>query len=204
MRFNLALFTLLFFATLSHSAIIDRVAAIVNDDVITESEVGAIEKLGLNISGLPKAENTLKDRVNHHLVIQQIQRQPPPTVTSEMIRNTVDSFTREHGGNEELLVFLNSIGMNYEDFENEVREQLRIREFINLRFRPFVNVRIEEAEKYYNEVYKLQLEHEGKPVPSFGESFEIIQSNLAASRVVERTKEWLDQLEREASIYIKE
>jgi hypothetical protein len=102
------------------------------------------------------------------------------------------------------LLFLNSIGMNYEDFENEVRGQLSIREFINLRFRPFVNVKIEEAEKYYNEVYKPELEREGKPVPSFGESFEAIQSDLAASRVIERTKEWLDQMKEDSSVYIKE
>jgi parvulin-like peptidyl-prolyl isomerase len=207
MRFNLALFTLtliLLFPFLTHSTIIDRIAAIVNDDVITESEVTAIQQLGLDISGLPKAENTLTGRIHQHLVLQQIQRQPPPTVTPEMIRDIVDSFTREHGGNEELLVFLNSIGMNYEDFENEVRKQLSIREFINLRFRPFVNVQIEEAEKYYNEVYKPELESEGKTAPSFAESFETIQSNLAASRVLERTKEWLDQLKKDASVYVKD
>src|ERR1700752_3838733 len=159
MRFNLALFTLtliILFPFLTHSAIIDRIAAIVNDDVITESEVTSMQQLGLDITGLPKAENTLMGRIQHHLVLQQIQRQPPPTVTPEMIRDTVESFTREHGGNEELLVFLNSIGMNYEDFDNELREQLSIREFINLRFRPFVNVKIEEAEDYYNNVYKLE------------------------------------------------
>src|SRR6185295_14635893 len=110
----------------------------------------------------------------------------------------------DHGGNEEFLVFLKSIGMNYEDFENEVQEQLKIREFINLRFRPFVNVKIEEAEDYYNNVYKLEYEAEGKPAPSFAESFETIQSVLAASRVRERTNEWLDQLKKDASIYIKE
>ena len=207
MRFNIALITttlILLFPFALHCEIIDKIAAIVNDDVITQSEVSAMEKLGLNVSGLPKTETTLMDRINHHLVIQQIQRQPPPTVTPEMIRDTVESFTKEHGENEELLVFLNSIGMNYEDFENEVREELSIREFINLRFRPFVSVKIEEAEDYYNNVYKPELESESQPVPSFAESFETIQSTLAAARVLERTKEWLDQLKKEASVYIKE
>lgn len=207
MRFNLALITItliLLFPFVIHSDIIDRIAAIVNDDVITQSEVSAIEKLQLNVSGLPKAENALMDRINHHLLIQQIHRQPPPTVTPEMISGSIDSFTKEHGGDEELLIFLNSIGMNYEDFENELREQLSIREFINLRFRPFVNIKIEEAEDYYNNVYKPEYEAEGKSAPSFAESFETIQSVLASSRVLERTKEWLDQLKKEASIYIKE
>jgi parvulin-like peptidyl-prolyl isomerase len=207
MRFNITLIIItliLVFPFAVHSEIIDRIAAIANDDVITQSEVSAMEKLQLNVSGLPKAETPLVDRINHHLVIQQIHRQPPPTVTPEMIRDTVESFTRDHGGNEELLVFLNSIGMNYEDFENELREQLSIREFINLRFRPFVNVKIEEAEDYYNNVYKPEYEAEGKSAPAFAESFETIQSVLAASRVLERTKEWLDQLKKEASVYVKE
>jgi peptidyl-prolyl cis-trans isomerase SurA len=207
MRFNfasIAIIIILLFPIVSHAEIIDRIAAIVNDDVITQSEVSAMSKLEVDVSGLPKAETTLIDRINHHLVIQQIRRQPPPTVTPEMVKDTLESVTKEHGGNEEFLVFLNSIGMNYEDFVNEIQEQLRIREFINLRFRPFVNVKIEEAEDYYNNVYKPEFEAEGKSAPSFAESFETIQSVLASSRVRERTTEWLDQLKQEASVYIKD
>jgi hypothetical protein len=198
-----ALALILTIPPLSSAVILDQIAAIVNDNIITYSEVSATEKLGLNVSGLPPESSTLEGRINHHLVIEQIERQPPPTVSNEMVQEVVDSFTREQGGPEEFLLFLNSIGMNYEDFDREVREQLSIREFINLRFRPFVSVRIEDAEAYYNEVLKPELQQKGEEVPPFAESFELIQSRLAESRVQERTKEWLQEIKEEASIYIK-
>jgi hypothetical protein len=191
-------------STNTEAVIIDRIAAIVNDHVISQSEVEAYKKLGLEISGLPEQEVPLQERINHHLVLAQIKRQPPISISEERIRETVESFTKEHGGNEEFLVFLNSVGMNFEEFYNEVREQLMIHEFINIRFRPFVNVQIEEAEKYYNETYKPALEQKGKPVPSFEESFDKIQAELARSRVKQRTLDWLAEIRRESSVYIKE
>jgi hypothetical protein len=187
----------------SFGVILDQISAIVNEQIITLSEVNAIQKLGLNVSGLPPASSPIEERINHHLVIQQIERQPPPSVSREMVQEVVESFTRQHGGPEELLLFLNSIGMNYEDFDREVREQLTIREFINIRFRPFVNVTIEDAEEYYNKTLKPELESKSEQVPAFAEAFELIQSRLAESRVRVRTEEWLLELKKEASIYVK-
>lgn len=188
----------------AQSTIIDRIAAIVNEHVITQSEVNAIQQLGLHASGLPDTGNPLQNRINHHLVLQQIERQPPLAIPEEIIQGTVESFTKEHGGNEEFLLFLNSVGMNYEDFYSELNEQLSIREFITIRFRPFVNVQIEEAETYYNDVYRPSLEKEGKEAPSFAESFDEIQALLAESRVRKRTEEWLAELRQESSVYVKE
>ncbi|HSE40526.1 MAG TPA: hypothetical protein VLH08_07135, partial [Acidobacteriota bacterium] len=195
-KITFAAFVLMILPVSAFAVVLDQIAAIVNDQVVTLSEVHASEKLGLNVSGLPKAPSPIEERINHHLVMRQIERQPPPTVTREMVQEIVDSFTREHGGPEELLLFLNSIGMNYEDFDREVHEQLSIREFINLRFRPFVNVKIEDAEAYYNDVLKPELEKKGEPVPSFEEAFELIQTRLAESRVKERTTDWLQQLKK--------
>ncbi len=206
MLFKIAISTfalVLMLPVCSFAVILDQISAIVNEQIITLSEVNAMQQLGLNVSGLPPAPSPIEERINHHLVIQQIERQPPPTVSREMVQEVVDSFSRQHGGPEEFLLFLNSIGMNYEDFDREVREQLSIREFINLRFRPFVNVKIEDAEEYFNKILKPELEAKGENVPSFAEAFELVQSRLAESRVRERTLEWLQQLKKEASIYVK-
>lgn len=186
------------------AVVIDKIRAIVNDDVITDSEVYAIEHLELDLSGLPARENVLQRRIDHKLVLQQIQRQPPLDLPEDEFHSTLDAFAARHGGMEEVLVFLNKVGMNYADFEQELRNQFMIRSFIRLRFRPFVNIRLEEAEKYYNEVYKPKLQEEGKEVPDFEESLEEMQTEMVESGVQERTKEWLDSLRRSATITIKE
>jgi len=183
---------------------IDRIAAIVNSEVITYSEVTAMKQLGLDVSDLPEKENILQRRVDEHLVLQQVAKQPPVSLSAEDVQSLLDSFASRHGGREELLLFLNSIGMSYADLEQEARDQLTIRNFLRARFRPFINIPLEQAEKYYTEIYKPALEQAGKPVPSFAESFDQIQGDLAQSQVLERTREWLVELRRSASITVKE
>jgi parvulin-like peptidyl-prolyl isomerase len=206
MHFKTAAAALLLLAAIhaANAAVIDRLAVIVNDDVVTGSELDSIRQLQLHVSGLPAEETVLQERIDHHLVLQQIEKQPPLAFSAERYQEIIDSFVRKHGGaEEEFLVFLNSIGMNYQDFEKELREQLNIAAFIALRFRPFVNVSIEDAEKYYNEIYKPRLEKEGQKAPSFALSFDAIQQEIVDAQVAERTRQWLQELRKSSAITIK-
>lgn len=206
MHFKLALLLLLaFLLPLSVDAvIIDKIAAIVDDDVITHSEVYASERLNLDFSGLPKEESALEDRINFHLVLQQLQNQPPVTITQDEMDKAIQPFVESNGGIEKFTEFLSSIGMNYEDFKTEVRNQISIRKFIADRFRPFVNITLSDAQKYYNEVYVPIFEILGKQPPTFPESFEEIQVQMVESQVQDRIKEWLKEMRQKANITIKD
>ena len=202
---NLLLLFLFLFSPCSLTAvIIDGIAAIVNDDVITHSELYAMEKLELHLSGLPEEENLLQQRINHHLVLQQMVKQPPIALTEEESQTAVESYSGRHGGPERFQQFLSSIGMNYADFQQEVRDELSVRKFITERFRPFVGITIEDAEKYYNNVYKPEREKLGKEVTPFAESFNEIQTLMVESQVQVRIKDWLQEIRRSATINIKE
>ena len=190
--------------SVGQAVIIDKIAAIVNDDVITQSEVNATAQLNLQLSGLPAADSVLQNRINHSLVLQQLQKQPPLLLTDEEVQQEIQAYAQRHGGMDQLSKFLSSIGMNYSDFEKEVREQLSIRHFIADRFRPFVNITLEEAEKYYEEVYKPRLQVLGQEVPPFPETFNDIQNLLVEARMQDRIKEWLTGLRQSATINIKD
>lgn len=185
------------------AVMIDRIVAIVNDDVITQSEIDSVQKLGLHVSGLSADKDMLEQRIDHRLVLQQIAKQPPLNVSDDQYKEAIDSFTKKYGGTEEFLSFLNSIGMNYQDFEKELREQLRISAFIALRFRPFVSVSIEDAQNYYDESYKPRFERAGMQAPSFALSFDQIQKEIVDSQVKERTEKWLVELRQSANINVK-
>ncbi len=203
-KFLLLIFVLSIASSSARAAIIDRIAAIVNDDIITQSELYAVQQLGLWISGLPKEDSVLQRRINERLVLQQLTRQPPVSISDEDVQAVLTSLAREHHGREDLLLFLNSIGMSYADLEKEVRNQLTIKAFLRGRFRPFVTIPLEDAEKYYNMVYKPSLELQGKEVPPFAESFEHIQDLLTESQVQEKTVQWLVDLRKAANISVKE
>lgn len=199
----LILLALVFGANNTAGVMIDRIVAIVNDDVITQSELDSFRQLGLHVSGLSTDKEILDQRIDHHLMLQQIAKQPPLSITEERFQEVVDSFIKKYGNMEEFLSYLNSIGMNYQDFEKELREQLRISAFIALRFRPFVNVSIEEAQTYYDEVYKRRFELAGMQAPSFALSFDQIQQEIVDSQVKDRTEKWLTELRQSSNITIK-
>jgi parvulin-like peptidyl-prolyl isomerase len=188
----------------THAVVIDKIAAIVNDSVITQSEVYASQQLNLKLSGLPEQASTLQDRINFHLVLQQLRNQPPVPVTEEEFQKATQPFIESMGGIDQFREFLGSIGMNYSDFETEARNQLSIRRFIADRFRPFVNVTLADAQKYYDEVYVPIFEVLGKQPPTFPESFDEIQIDLVESQVQDRVKDWLGEIRHSANITVKD
>jgi parvulin-like peptidyl-prolyl isomerase len=185
------------------AVVIDGIAAIVNEDVITISELSAMQSLNLELSGLPSEGSILQDRINHHLVLQQMAKQPPVALTQAEVQAALKAYEEQRGGTEKLMEYLNNIGMNYSDLEREIREQLSIHRYITERFRPFVAITIEEAEKYYNEVYKPWLEDLRREVPSFEESFNEVQAMMVESQVQDKLKEWLAEIRATATINIK-
>jgi len=186
------------------AVIIDRVLAIVNEEVVTQSEVYSIQSLNLDISGLPARDKVLQRRVDHRLVLQQIKNQPPVEITEDDVKQALAQYSAKFETQEALMSFLNSVGMNYPDLEKEIREQISIRKFIGLRFRPFVNITIEEAEKYYNEVHKPLGQEMGQPVSSFEESFPEIQTLLVETKVEDKVKDWLEELRSQSEVFFKE
>lgn len=213
MRFNMmlqnhkrriwVLIVLLGMSPVANAVVLDRIAAIVNDDVVTQSEVASFGELNIHLSGLPY-NDPLQNRIDHHLVLQQLKHQPPVQVDEQDIEEAVQAFTQQHGGAEKTEAFLNSVGMSDDDLKNEIREQISIRQFISFRFRPFVNITLEQAEKYYEETYRKKFEAEGKEAPSLADSFDVIQNELLQSQVQQRVQDWLKELRATANINVKE
>src|SRR5262245_2734502 len=186
------------------AVVIDKSAAIVNDSVITQSEVFASSQLNLKVSGLPEETTPLQNRIDFHLVLQQLKNQPPVVITDEEFQEATQPFIESLGGMDKFREFLGSIGMNYSDFETEARNQLSVRRFIADRFRPFVNVTLSDAQKYYDEVYFPIFEVLGKQPPTFPESFDEIQIDLVESQVQDRVKDWLAEIRHSANITVKD
>jgi parvulin-like peptidyl-prolyl isomerase len=188
----------------AHAVIIDKIAAIVNDSVITQSEVFASAQLNLKLSGLPEETSPLQNRINFHLVLQQLKSQPPAPISDEEFQEATEPFIESMGGISKFQEFLGSIGINFSDFEEEARNQLSIRRYIADRFRPFVNVTLADAQKYYDEVYVPIFEILGKQPPTFPESFDEIQIDLVESQVQDRVKDWLVEIRHAANITVKD
>lgn len=158
---------------------IDSIAAIVNDGVVLRSEVET--QLGMIIATLEKQGgqippvNTIREEVLERLIVQRLQLQRADRygirVSDEALNAAIANVAKNNDVSfEEFPKILDKEGINYNDYRNELRqqitiEQLRQREVISRiavsesEFIKEASIRLdppEDSEKFENEKNKFE------------------------------------------------
>lgn len=150
---------------LSRAATIDRVVAIVNDEVITQTEMEQEGRRTFNAisKNAPAAELTtklaearkkvLKTMIDDRLIGQkakELKFDTPPAEVEDTITNMAaeNKLTRE-----KLLEELAAEGISEADYRNRLSEQITRSKLINFQIRSKIVISEERARKYYQEVY---------------------------------------------------
>ena len=127
---------------------IERIAAVVNDDVISMSDVVARLSLSLLSAGLPPTEENqrrLMPQVLRSLVDETLQRQETDrlniTVSDEAIDDAIATIARNNGiPQEQLLGLLQQAGVPFSTLEAQIRTTLAWRQLIERRLTPQVEI----------------------------------------------------------------
>jgi len=192
---------LLFAATTSWGEIVDRVIAVVNDDVITQYELDSTVELVLKrheqsirpedrerITG--EARKALLDRMIDDLLLRQEARRLGITIRDEELNATIqESLSQRNLSIDRLQEALIKDGTNYEKYREATRSEMIKTRILQREIRPRVTVTNEEIGAFYQEHRD---EYEGKlrvrllmialPVPaSDGEAEKQLQRGKAES-----------------------
>jgi len=195
----------IFFPCFGQGEVVDRIVAVVNEEVITLTDIQIIQRFGLyedleESPDVDKQTQILQRLIDQKLVVQ---------LASE--RLTVDE--------EELEAFLSDIvqrtdpelagkvllqfGLDWDDLKSYIREKLLFQKIISQRFSFGVIVSIEEIEEYYEQVYvPAQRSKDITPLPMI-EVLDEIEGELQRLKVENQVQEWIANLKREADIQIK-
>lgn len=140
--------------------VIDRVVAIINDSIITLSELNAATALksdglkGEKSNGRALEEirsATLKDLIEQKLVKQTADK-AGIDVSDREVENAVEEVRSQNNLSEDqLMVALAGSGLTYREYKEQLREQIRQVKFINMEFRSKISVQDEEIEDYYRQ-----------------------------------------------------
>lgn len=186
--------------------IIDRVAVTIELQVITESEIMRQIRVTAFLNGEKpdySAEN--KRRTADRLVEQSLIRREIETIhyASANKDNSTgyDEFRKtrypQQGAYE---TALKQAGVTDDEVREALQWQAMFLEFIDVRFRPGVQVPDAEVRDYYDREFAPKAKESGQPVPSFGESREAITNILAAQRVDSALDRWLGQTRTQTRI----
>lgn len=195
----------LLFSLFAAAEIVDMIAATVNDEVITLTDIKIVEVFGIsdNIEGVPEQERQrliLDGLIDQKLVIQLASQ--GVSVDEDQIESALSVIIQSIDpdlAERELIQF----GLDWDDLKVYLRDKLLYQKILSDRFDLGVIVSIEEIERYYEQVYiPAQKEQGTEPQPMI-EVLDQIERAIKREKLRGQIEEWLNNLRREANIQLK-
>lgn len=145
----------------SSAEVVDRIVAIINDSIITMSELNAataiaLDKLSLEEKTDSKKTVELKSRILDSLIEQKLIKQASDKAGIEIsereVDNAVEDVKKQNDMTQDaLLLALAQNGLTYREYREQLKEQIRQVKFINKEFRSKIGIQSEEIEDYYKQ-----------------------------------------------------
>jgi len=188
----------------SHSEIIDRIVAVINEEVITLTDVRIAEAFGLYAEEIEEEGGDPRSQILERLIDQKVVVQ----LSSEDVLikyEELDEFLMritQRLGADEVERRLMQFSLVREDLRDFVREIIRYRTFISQIFSRVNPVSLKEIENYYQEIYvPEQKEKKVEPQPMM-EILDEIESRVKQEKTRAQIKDWIKNLRDKSDIQI--
>jgi hypothetical protein len=182
---------------------IDGIAARIEDNILTESEVrelGAFQEL---VDGRAKPRPELIRELADQWIVRgeaNAARYPPPS--PEDVDSAYAKLVKQFPSPEEFKNRCARVGLTETDIRRILEQQLYLSRFLDYRFRPEAQVDDQQIERYYKEELTPQLKARGQMVPPLDEVEDTIREVLVQRVINTQSKKWLDETRERLQIDI--
>ncbi len=194
---------------------VDRVVAIVNGQLILDSDVDRERRFAALLpygeaSGPYNREAAIERLINRDLILQQVELQPGDVITVQAARKDLDALRksipaceRYHCETEEgWHQFLATEGFTDERLTELWRQRMEVLAFIELRFRMGVRVTSADIHAYYTKTLLPEYAAQHAKAPPESAIASRIQEVLLQQRVSKLLDDWLDSLRAEGNVVV--
>ncbi len=185
--------------------IIDRIIAVVNDQVITLSDIRIAETFGLYENINAESEENLHQQILEKLIDQKLIIQltgERVSVEEEELEAELERIT-EKIGSYEVQKRLVQFGLDRNVLKEYLHEKLLYRKILSRRFSQSVIVSLKEIESYYIQNYVPSHRAKGFEPKPMVELLDKIESAIKQKKIENKVLEWIKNLRQEADIQIK-
>ena len=170
--------------------IIDRIMAVVNNHVITLSDVRRADRVRavLKYPAIDQKQ-LVRELVDAELIEEQIAQFFGVDVTEAEIDEVMKDLP-------------NPGGVPVDVVRDAVRRRLRADEFFELRFRQFLRPTDVEVSDYYTKIFVPAAQKKGGPVPPLEQVTDMIRDNVIQEKTAHEVESWLAAIRRRSDIEI--
>jgi len=159
--FSILLTTLFLLAPLAASAaVVNAIAAIVNDEIVTLHEVTrdakpviseAEKKAALDDAARSKIRLAILDRLVEKRLVEQKISELNIRVTEDELRQAIDDVKRQNNmpSQDALVAALASQGLSFDQYRSQLQEQIEKLKLVSLEVRSKIHVGESEVQEYY-------------------------------------------------------
>jgi hypothetical protein len=196
---HLTAITLVFAAGLHGSlvaqALLDRVVARVNGSVILLSDVRAAVLFGL-VDGPAESEDAVEQMVQRALLVEEVNRFPPPEPTAEAIESELARLRTRAGVSSDEVE--RTTGLTPDNVRLLARDRLRIQGYIDQRFGLTVPLTDEQVLQYYR-AHPEEFTTNGQLTP-FERAQGLVRERAGLEQRQRTISQWLGDLRARADV----
>ncbi|MGA9482752.1 MAG: hypothetical protein WA757_08505 [Candidatus Acidiferrales bacterium] len=172
---------------------IDGVAARIEDDIITESEVHELAAFQKLVDGESKPrQELLRELIDQWMIRNEATATKYGQPSAEDVDRAYSEFVKQFPSPQEFEKRCAAAGLTEAAVRRMVAQQLYLSRFIDYRFRPSAQVTDEQVEAYYHDEFAPQLKARNQPVPPLDDVDDTIREVLIQRAINERSTKWLD------------
>jgi hypothetical protein len=185
-------------ASRAQAQVIDRVMAVVNGAVITQSDVEAVRRFGL-MPQVPVAD-LVDELINRRLTVAEVNRYAPPQPAAALVDARLADVRRRFPSEEAFARALAEVGLSEDQVRAYVRDDLRIEAYVRQRFGAAYQPPDGDILQYYRT--RPEAFTRNGVLLSYGEAYDDARAALIAERRAQQIQDWLAGLRRRADIVV--
>jgi hypothetical protein len=172
---------------------VDGVAARIEDDILTESEVqelGAFQQL---VDGSEKSRTErIRELADQWIVRGEIETAKYPPPSAEDADRAYAQLEAQFSSPEDFTKRCTAAGLTEAAVRRMLVQQLYLSRFLDFRFRPAAQIDEKQLQTYYDNEFAPQLKARNQAVPPLDDVEDTIREVLVQRAINERATQWLD------------
>jgi len=187
------------------AATIDRIAALVDRQVLTVSEITQMEEIRFFPRTTGQSEDDYRRAILDNLIAQalryrDVERFGAADVSKDAIEARLLEIQKRFPSIDEFNAALQKAELSLDEVRALIKRELQVENYIQERFAPMIAVSSDEIESYYKGAFAQQRRQRGLAVPPLAEVQEDIRTTLKASRLQQEVDKWTTELRSRANV----
>jgi len=192
-------------ATPAYAVTVDRIAAVIDRQVLTVSEVNQMAELRF----FPRVAGRNDDDYRHDILealiaqalrFRDVERFGAQDIPKDSIESRLVEIQHRFASPAELDAALARAELTPDELRALIKRQLQVEAYIQERFAPMVFVANEDIADYYNGPWRQQRVERGLPVPPLNDVREEIRTLIRSRQLDQQIETWTTQLRARANV----